>query len=125
MSDGLNFGNLIVSFNNLIYYCEILGIKNIYLNSKINWYIKNDINTDKIHISLISKNSINCTSYDTFCGNIMTFYYQQIVKSERRALLLKDEIKRNLPSVLVNKNDLYTINYKIKNTLFLSFALIS
>ena len=107
IESSFNFGNVIVAFNNLIYYSEILGIKNIYLNSKINWYIKNDINTDKIHISLISKNSINCTSYDTFCGNIMTFYYQQIVKSERRSLLLKDEIKRNLPSVLVNKNDLY------------------
>ena len=62
-----NFGNVIITFNNLIYYCEILGIKNIYLNSEIDWYIKKDINTDKIHISLISKNLINCTSYDTFC----------------------------------------------------------
>ena len=36
----INFGNQIIAFNNLIYYCEILGIKNIYLNSEINWYIK-------------------------------------------------------------------------------------
>ena len=39
----INFGNQIIAMNNLIYYCEILGIKNIYLNSEINWYIKNDI----------------------------------------------------------------------------------
>ena len=107
MTDGLNFGNLIVSFNNLIYYCEILGIKNIYLNSKINWFIKNDIITDKIHISFISKNLINCNSYETYCGWIYNFFYPQVVKSERRSLILKDEIKKNLPSVSVNKNDLY------------------
>ena len=64
----LNFGNLIVAFNNLIYYSEILGIKNIYLNNKINWYIK-------IHISFISKNSINCSSYDTFCDHLFFFHY--------------------------------------------------
>jgi hypothetical protein len=56
--DTFNFGNQIVAFNNLINYCEILGIKNIYLNSESNWYIKNDINTNKIHISLLSQDKI-------------------------------------------------------------------
>ncbi len=69
------FGNEIISFNNLIYYCEIFGIKNIYLNSTIDWYIKNDINTDKIHISLNSGNNINCKSYDTYCIHIYKFFY--------------------------------------------------
>ena len=62
ISKTIFFGNEIVAFNNLIYYCEILGIKNIYLNSQIYWLIKNDIITDKIHISLISPNNINCNS---------------------------------------------------------------
>ena len=88
----LNFGNLIVAFNNLIYYSEILGIKNIYLNNKINWYIKNDINTDKIHISVISRDLINCNSEDTFCFLIGFFYNPIIIKSERRSLIL---ISRN------------------------------
>ena len=56
---------------------------------------------------MISKNSINCSSYDTFCDHLFFFHYQTYVKSERRSLLLKDEIKRNLPSISVNKNDLY------------------
>lgn len=36
----LNFGNQIAGFNNVIYYCEVLGIKNIYLNSEYNLYKK-------------------------------------------------------------------------------------
>ena len=101
------FGNEIVSFNNLIYYCEILGIKNIYLNSGINWLIKNDINTDKIHLSIISPNKINCNSDDTLCSTMAKFFFPTIIKSERRSIILKDEIKRNLPKININKEDLY------------------
>ena len=101
------FGNLIMAFNNLIYYSEILGIKNIYLNSGINWYIKNDINTDKIHISLISGDLINCNSKETFCCDIIFFFSPIIVRAERRSLILKEEIKRNLPKIITKKNDLY------------------
>ena len=48
--DTFNFGNQIAAFNNLINYCEILGIKKIYLNSESHWLIKNDIKTNNIHI---------------------------------------------------------------------------
>ena len=102
-----NFGNRIIAFNNIIYYSEILGIKNIFLNSRYNWYIKNDINTDKIHISVISRDLINCNSIDTFCFLIKFLSYPIIIKSERRSLILKEEIKRNLPKIIINKNDLY------------------
>ena len=102
-----NFGNRIIAFNNIIYYSEILGIKNIYLNSRYNWYIKNDIITDKIHISVISRDLINCNSEDTFCFLIGFFYNPIIIKSERRSLILKEEIKRNLPKIITNENDLY------------------
>ena len=103
----INFGNQIIAFNNLIYYCEILGIKNIYLNSEINWYIQNDINSNKIHISLFSKKKINCNSIYTLCTNIVTFFFPIIIKSKRRSIILKDEIKKNLPKIKTSKNDLY------------------
>ena len=64
-------GNQICAFNNIIFYSEILGIKNIYLNDAFNnWYIKNKIITNKLNISLSNKNQINCNSEDTFCGHI-------------------------------------------------------
>ena len=93
--------------NNLIYYCEILGIKNIYLNSEINWYIKSEIRTEKIHISIISKNKINCNSITTYCCNIAVFFFPTIIKSKRRSIILKNEIKKNLPQIKTDKNDLY------------------
>ena len=107
ISHKVNFGNMLIFFNNIIYYCEILGIRNIYLNSKISWYIKSDIKTDKIHISFILPNNINCKSSDTLCARIRNFFCPTLIKSERRSILLKDEIKRNLSQIKTNENDLY------------------
>ena len=103
----INFGNQIMALNNLIYYCEVLGIKNIYLSSSINWYIKNPIKTDKIQISVISPKDINCKSKETFCGKLISFYYPVVIKPKRRAIILKDEIKKNLPKITTNTKDLY------------------
>lgn len=106
--DTFNFGNQIVAFNNLINYCEILGIKNIYLNSESHWYIKNDINTNKIHISLLSNDKIQCNSHDTYCGQLYPDFYNLVIfKPKRRSLILKCEIKKNLPKIKINKDDLY------------------
>lgn len=103
----INFGNQMIAFNNLIYYCENLGIKNVFLNKDIDWYIKNDIITEKIRISIISGKKINCNSFDTFCANMVVFFFPIFIKSERRSLILKNEIKKNLPKIITNKNDLY------------------
>ena len=84
------FGNQICCLNNIIFYSEILGIKNIYLNSNINYlYIKNKVATDKINIELKQSNQINCQSENTICGHI--FF----------------DLKRNLPKVNIDENDLY------------------
>ena len=38
-----NFDNQVAALNNVIYYCKILGIKNLYFNPKFDFYVKNDI----------------------------------------------------------------------------------
>lgn len=102
------FGNRMIALNNIIYYSEILGIKNIYLNSEYDWYIKNDIITDKIKISITSSSNINCDSKDTICGHIFfDFFFPVLILPERRYLILKEEIKRNLPKIEIKKDDLY------------------
>ena len=103
-----SFGNQISAINNIIYYCEILGIKNIYFNSKEDFYLKNDTVTDKIHIWIIPEDKYDCSSKETFCGQLfINFFYPVEFKPKRRSLILKDEIKRNLPQVKINKDDLY------------------
>ena len=102
-------GNQICALNNIIFYSEILGIKNIFLNDAYNnWYIKNKIVTDKLNISLKNQNEINCNSADTFCGHIyFDFFFPVVFKPSARSIILKDEIKRNMPQINTNKHDLY------------------
>ena len=108
----IRFGNYMVMLNNLIYYCEILGFKNIYLNDRHNWFIKDKIVTDKLNISIISHRRFNCSDKDTVCykfyGHPFLFlFFQYNIKTEIRISILKDEIKRNLPYVKVDPSDLY------------------
>ena len=106
-----NFGNQIISLNNVIFYCEVLGIKNIFLRAggdSNKWYIKDDVITDKIKISLLPKEKINCNSEETICVNLYpSLFYPNIIKPKRRSLILKEEILRNLPKIKTNKGDLY------------------
>ena len=102
-------GNQICALNNIIYYAEILGIQNIYLNAAYNnWYIKDKVTTDKISISLLNQTDINCNSIDTFCGHIyFDFFFPVVFRPPARAIILKDEIKRNMPKINTDKDDLY------------------
>ena len=106
-----NFGNLLVTLNNLIYYSEIFNFKNIYLNPHDFWFLKNNIISDKINITLLPSSQINCNSNDFICFSISLditpFVYQQFgIKTEVRLNILRDEIKRNLPITNISKNDL-------------------
>jgi hypothetical protein len=71
-------------------------------------YIKNKVATDKINIELKQSNQINCQSENTICGHIFfDFFLPLVFKPTARVIILKDEIKRNLPKVNIDENDLY------------------
>ena len=109
ITNNIALGNTLLCLNNIIYYCEILDCKEIYLNSSVNWYIKNKINTNKTHISLLSSSKINCKGSKTLCIPMVGGLCLNpiIIKQKIRLNILKNEIKNNLPKVNVNPNDLY------------------
>ena len=109
IDDAFNFGNRIIALNNIIYYSEVLGIKNIYLNSAYNWFIKKEIITDKLNISLLNISEINCFSSETYCGHNYDFFFPIYLKPHRRTTILKEEIKKNLPKVKTSEDSLYNI----------------
>ena len=102
-----NFGNSLVLLNNLIYYCEILNIKNLYLNSNYKWPISQNISYGKMNISLISKKSINLNKDNIIIFDKKLTYFQKVFKPEIRINILKNEIKRYLPTIKINEDDLY------------------
>ena len=102
-----NFGNSMILLNNLLYYCEILKIKNIYLNSKRKWPITRNFTSNKINITLIEPSNIELSQKNIFKFDQKLLYFQKVFKSEIRIDFLKNEIKKNLPKINVNENDIY------------------
>lgn len=109
ITNNIAFGNTLLCLNNIIYYCEILDCKEIFLNSSYNWYIKNKIISNKTYISLISNKKINCKGSKTLCipfeGGLCL--NPLIIKQKIRLNIIDNEIKKNLPRVNTNINDLY------------------
>ena len=112
LTDIANFGNTMIMLNNIIYYCEVLGCKNIFLNSlsyNNSWFIKHQINIGKINIDLKLESEINCKENDTFCFSLWEEFclYPIVVTSEIRINLIKNEIHRNLPKIEVYQDELF------------------
>ena len=103
----LRYGNSLVLLNNLLYYCDILNINNIYLNSKKNWPIFENITSYAINITLIPKKNIDFNERSITCFHKNNIYYQKVIKPKIRINSLKYEIKHNLPKIIVNQNDLF------------------
>ena len=101
------FGNALILLNNLLYYCEILNITNIYLNSRKKWPINENITSKKINISFTLKKNINLEENNICILDKKFIYYQRTLKPEIRIDRLKYEIKKNLPKIIVNQNDLF------------------
>ena len=102
-----NFGNSLVLLNNLLYYCEILNITNIYLNSNYNWPISQNISSNQININLISPENLDLKKKNIIIFDKKLVYFQKIFKPEIRINILKNEIKHNLPKIKLKENDLY------------------
>jgi hypothetical protein len=101
------FGNSMAILNNLLYYCEILNITQIYLNSQQNWPISQNVTTNFINITLIPKIKVNLKERSVGIFDKNFIYFQRVFKPEIRIDSLKNEIKRNLPKINLNPNDLF------------------
>ena len=104
------FGNTLATLNNIVFYCEILGCKKILLYHRYKWYIKNKIinNYSKYKTTIELSGGVNCNDINTICAPILYFLnYYAIIKPKIRFNVFKDEIKRNLPKVIIDPDDLY------------------
>ena len=122
-----HFGNSMILLNNLLYYCEILNITNIYLNEQKIWPISQNVISNKVNISLISKNKIDFKNRNIAMFDKNYVYFQKLIKPEIRIDRLKNEIKKNLPKININSTDLFIHIrsgdiFKYKSNRFINYA---
>ena len=103
-----NFGNQLIYLNKVIFYCEILGCRKIILNKNYFWFINKRL-YDKNHKMIIEKGDINkYNNKGILIDNTINFYYYiNYIRPEFRINLLKKEIFRNIPKVIIDKKDLF------------------
>ena len=106
-----NFGNSLIALNNIIFYCEILGCKNIILNKyneKGHWHIKNSIFSNQTNLTILVGESVNCDADNTICNYLGNyFYYPMVVRVEIKIDFVKNEILKNLPKIDIQPKDLF------------------
>ena len=111
MKNNYKLGNSIISLNNAIFYCEIVGCKKILLRDhKIDrkWLLTNSIYIKKLDITIMF-GSANCHDDNVLClkNEYWNPLYPEIVKPQIRTQYIKDELLRNLPNVKTDPDDLY------------------
>lgn len=101
-----NFGNQLLIFNKLIYYCEIIKCKSIILDNNNGLYIKNKIFYKEYNMTIKVRNK---KSKDYVLSNLDYYFYYTTynLKLESRFDVFKNEILNNLPKINTDINELY------------------
>ena len=103
----IRFGNLLISLNNVIFMCEIVGCKKIFLEGD-EFLIKNKIFHPKYNMSIEPIYSRENLPNNTLIMDAAYFYYyRKHLKPENDFYVFKAEILNNLPKIETNSNDLY------------------
>lgn len=101
------FGNQLIIIYRVIFYCQILGCKKIFLENNYIWYIKNKIINKKYKMIIQSKHKNNINKYDIIIDKTHNFFfYSNYIKPIYKINLLRKEIMKNLKKISINLNDL-------------------
>ena len=106
------FGNSLITMNNLIFTCEIIGCNKIVLRDnrvKRPWLIKNPIFIKKLNLTITLGHHGHCDDDNVLCVSIATWdpFSPTFVKPQVRIQYIRDELIRNLPNVKTDPDDLY------------------
>ena len=118
-----NLGNALFIINNLIYFCEILNCKNIYL-SKFYFFIKKPIYSQDFGITISPYNDENiCNNDNTICITERNTFDQtvNVFKGDFfipvRNYIFKEEFLSNIKLIETKEEDLY-INIRSGEDIF-------
>lgn len=98
------FGNQILILNDIIFICEILGCKRIILDKRYYWYIKNKIIDRKFRRIIDIGDIRDYLNTSTIIDKTPNFFQKFC---EIRMDILRNEILRNLPKIIIKPNALY------------------
>ena len=108
IGNNFRFGNKLIVIYKIIFYCQILRCKKVFIDKTNTWFIKRKIINKKYKMIIVPEEKKNLYNYNTIIDRTANFfYYLRYIKAQRRIDLLKNEILRNLPKISTNPNDIF------------------
>jgi len=104
----MHFGNFLISLNNAIFFCEILGCKKLFIQNYQKLYLKNKIIDKKYNLSIEPANFKSLSLKNIIVLRLeFFFYFHKYIKNEINFSLFKNELLLHLPKIKTFPNDLY------------------
>ena len=100
-------GNSLIALNKVIFYCEILQCKKIFLPKYYSPFIKNKIYDKKYGLTIEIIKDSNKKDLTSLFHWPHPYYITLKILPENRFDVFKEEILNNLPKFSININDLY------------------
>ena len=108
IGNNLRFGNKLINIYKIIFYCQILRCKKVFIDKTNTWFIKHKIINKKYKMTIVPEEEKNLYNYETIIDKTDNFfYYKGYINYQKRIDLLKNEILRNLPKISTNPNDIF------------------
>ena len=103
------FGNMLISLNKVIFYCEIINCKKIFVWKNNDFFIRNNIIDEKYNLTIqVIESPSEIINNDNLTAlHFNPFYHFLGIKPDNRYSVFKDEILKNIPFIKADPNDLY------------------
>jgi hypothetical protein len=89
----LRFGNKLINIYKIIFYCQILRCKKVFIDKTNTWFIKHKIINKKYKMIIVPEEEKNLYNYQTIIDKTDNFfYYKGYINYQKRIDLLKNEI---------------------------------
>lgn len=111
-SHSMSLGNSLIQINNAIFYCEIVDCHSIILNKnnlQRKWLITKDIFIKELNITIFQSSNVDCKDINVLCfyENFFDPFYPKIIIPQIKINLIKEELLKNLPNVIIEPEALY------------------
>ena len=107
IADYNRLGNALIALNRVIFYCEILKCKRIFVNKCYLKFIKNTIYDEKYNLTIEYLSQDKRKNLTSLFRWPYPYYLTLKRRPENRFEVIKEEILKNLPHPTINKKDLY------------------
>lgn len=109
LTRNVRFGNMLIIIYRALFFCKMIGCKSIILNKEKCFFVQKKIISHKEKFVIKFNDTKNINNSDVLIVDPYFFYSynNKLIRPIYYINLLRGEIFKNLPKVIINKNDFF------------------